>query len=301
MLDKFIDQKKYIFEAPNKSDNIHIKLFSDLHYCGSFDDRKLDKIEETIRKTSTDYICIVGDILDSTIFLKSHKEKRLNIMRWLEKLGRDYKVFISLGSHDFSCYAKKEWREDWQSDFWKEISNLPGIQLSHYNTFYEDEKVIINLIEPNYEYYYNESKYEKKEILIKELKKQKKYLTNLDNKKVKILMNHSPILMNDYDVLKLIEEYDFIFSGHMHNGMLLPIIDKLIKNNIGIIAPNKSLFPDNARGIKTMEVDGKTINLIITGGIIKLAECTGILEKFNCFYPMEIDEININVQKKVLK
>ena len=127
------------------------------------------------------------------------------------------------------------------------------------------------------------------------LKENKKCLVSLPKDKVKILMVHSPILMSDPDILDLVKEYDFIFSGHMHNGVVPPILDSLIKNNRGLVAPNKSLFPDNARGVKAMYVNDKPIRMIVTGGITKLAESSGFLSKFNdIVYPISIDDITIN-------
>ena len=81
--------------------------------------------------------------------------------------------------------------------------------------------------------------------------------------------------------------------------MVFPIIDDLISNNKGIIAPNKTLFPDNARGTKTITVNGHQIHLIINGGITKLQESAGFLGNFNGFYPMSIDKVDVN--KRVLK
>lgn len=82
----------------------------------------------------------------------------------------------------------------------------------------------------------------------------------------------------------------------MHNGMVFPIVDDLISNNKGIIAPNKTLFPDNARGTKTITVNGHQIHLIINGGITKLQESARFLGNFNGFYPMSIDKVDVNVR-----
>lgn len=102
--------------------------------------------------------------------------------------------------------------------------------------------------------------------------------------------------MIDPKVISYIKEFDFVFCGHMHNGMVFPIVDDLISNNKGIIAPNKTLFPDNARGTKTITVNGHQIHLIINGGITKLQESAGFLGNFNGFYPMSIDKVDVNVR-----
>lgn len=292
MLDKFIEIKKYHFNTSNKS--IKIKLLGDLHFCESFNDKKLKKIEQKLDKTYFEYLFITGNLLDSTNFLYKNNAKSNKLLHWLTDLGKRYKVFISLGNHDISYQTKQGWQEDKQNNFWKKASSLKGVHISHYEPYYEDEKLIIYLLEPNHKYYYNNSKIENKEILLSKLKKDKKYITNLNKNKIKIIITHSPILIDDPDILNLIKEYDFIFCGHMHNGLVPIGIDKLIKNNKGIIAPNKTLFPNNSRGLKKLQINNKEINLIVTGGVTKIQECAGILKYFNCFYPMNIDEISID-------
>lgn len=121
----------------------------------------------------------------------------------------------------------------------------------------------------------------------------------LEDSKIKILMIHSPRLIVDKDILNYVKKFDIILCGHMHNGMMLPILDHLFRNsNKGIISPDRKLFPDNTRGIKEIEIDGKKIYLVITGGITKLGETTGFLSKFNSLYPMSVNHIYVKTLKK---
>lgn len=203
-----------------------------------------------------------------------------------------------MGNHDLSKHTNKGWKNDEKNKFWEEVFLLEGVYLSRYVQKYEDDKVIIFLNEPAYAYYYNENKIESKDFLISQLKKYKKSLINLSKNKLKIFLTHSPILMNDLEILELIKEFDFILCGHMHNGMVPVGIDKLIKNNKGIIAPNKKMFPQNARGLKEIDYNFKTMHLLISSGITKLSECSGLFRIFNCLYYMDIDLININKKKK---
>lgn len=293
-----IEIKKHTFFYPDKKKNIRIKLIGDLQYSASFNDGKLEILSTELARTKPDYLFIAGDLLDSTNFLRCNKGKRLRLVRWIEELGKNQPTFISLGNHDFTFLKDKSWVADWSHDFWKEISSFDGIHISHYEPYYEDENIVVYMLELNYEYYYNNNGEESREILLEQLRQARSLLTGLDSKKVKIMMNHSPIWMSDKDVLEQIRDYDFVFSGHMHNGMIPPFLDKIIKNNRGLIAPNKSLFPDNSRGVKSMSIDEKKIYLIINGGITKLAECAGPLNKFNdAVYPMSIDEISISSSK----
>ena len=58
------------------------------------------------------------------------------------------------------------------------------------------------------------------------------------------------------------KEYDLLLSGHTHNGMVPKILNKLLKKNQGIIAPNKKLFPEIARGKIEVNMFNKKITLI---------------------------------------
>ena len=90
------------------------------------------------------------------------------------------------------------------------------------------------------------------------------------------------------------KEYDLVLSGHMHNGLILRILDKIIKNNYGLISPDKRFFAKNTRGkIKT-----KYYTIIITGGITKLSpSSTKILSKLNGLYPISINKITVKGEK----
>ena len=80
----------------------------------------------------------------------------------------------------------------------------------------------------------------------------------------------------------------------MHNGMVPRILDKIIKNNYGIISPDKHLFINNARG----KIVNKYYTLIISGGITKLSSSSSkILSKLNFIYPISINKIKIKGEK----
>ena len=80
----------------------------------------------------------------------------------------------------------------------------------------------------------------------------------------------------------------------MHNGLILRILDKIIKNNYGLISPDKRFFAKNTRGkIKT-----EYYTIIITGGITKLSpSSTKILSKLNGLYPISINKITVKGEK----
>ena len=147
-------------------------------------------------------------------------------------------------------------------------------------------------------YYYNITKDESKEVLIEHLKKHKKLTTNLPLKVTKIGMIHSPIRLVDKEVLSYLNEYNLLLSGHTHGGMVPDILSKFFKNNQGIIAPNKRLFPDVARGKIETYIKDKKITLIITSGITKLSSHSAkILNKLNFVYNIDMNKIIITNKK----
>ena len=282
--------RKSSFIRGNKS--FKILMFGDLHYSKNYSIKKLKKLKKVVACSNPDYLIIAGDLIDSTNFIYSHSSKEI-LLDWIQELAQICIVLIVLGNHDI-CYYQSKLLSDFNSAFWKEINKIKNVYVSHYNKFYQDDSVNIYLHEEGLDYYKNSI--ENKDILIANLKKAN---FNISKDKVNILVIHSPILLSDSLVSSLIGDFDFIFSGHMHNGMIPYPFDK-IKGNTGIIAPDKSLFPDNARGTKDINVGDKDIHLIINGGITKLSECTNVLSKFNNIYKMNIDEIEINSKVKKL-
>ena len=147
-------------------------------------------------------------------------------------------------------------------------------------------------------YYYYKNKHESRELLLDRIKEDKILFNSIDSNKIKIVLCHSPINISNKDVSNELENFNFIFCGHMHNGMMPYYLDKIIKGNRGLMSPDNRLFADNTRGVK----DINNTHLIISGGITKLSKTSGIFRYFNFVYPMSIDNIVINkgkIKKKV--
>ena len=104
-------------------------------------------------------------------------------------------------------------------------------------------------------------------------------------------MIHSPYQLTNPVISKYFKDYDILISGHMHEGMVPPILDDVIHSNYGLIAPSKFLFPKNVRG--TVRTDNGQY-LIISGGITKIAEENQkMLHPANNVYPMSIEDITL--------
>ena len=299
--------KRYIFketnhyiELPNKNNEVYFKYFSDIHKSLKDDPNILYSILDRLNSSNTEYVGIGGDIIDLTDDIKSKNERKI-IIEWLKEISSHYRTFISLGNHDFLKKTDKGYVYDYVKDFWEEINSIDDIYLSHFKSLYEDNNIIVYMPELGFNYYENINHTEDINILLEKLKNDKKLITNLDNKKIKIMMIHSPYLLDNKEVLDLIKEFDIVLSGHMHRGLMLPVFNRLINNNIGIVTPHKKFFKDNCRGVKTLKIDNKEILLIISGGITKLSNNTGILSNLNFIYPKEIENIEIHSKKYNLK
>lgn len=281
-----IEIKKHYYNIGNR--DINIMMFGDLHYSKLFNDKKLDLISNKIN--DADYLCIAGDLIDSTDFLYTNKDKREVITSFIRDISKKCKVFITLGNHDITNRRHDNNVYDNNDDFWRELSIVDNVFISRYNSYYEDDNVIIYMLEASYDYYYSNYKGESKDILLNKIKMDKKLFGNMNNDKVKIVICHSPIYMTDSDILSELKDFNFIFCGHMHNGMIPYLCDKFIRNNRGIISPYGELFANNTRG--TIDING--IHLIINGGITKLSLSSGIFRYFNFIYPISMDKIVIN-------
>lgn len=281
---KNIEIVKNILSSKKLKKDITFIHIGDIHYNETTSTKKLEYIKYAIEDAHPDYIFITGDLLDRPKITKN-KEKIKLLVSWLNSLGNIAKVFISLGNHDIIL------EEDYK--FFNKLNDINYIYVLN-NQSYEDENVFISGFTLPTNYYYNIEKHEDEDALLETLQNNFNLVTNLPKKKYKVALIHSPILLSEKKVVEKLKEYDLILSGHMHNGLIPRILDKIIKNNYGLISPDKRFFAKNTRGkIKT-----KYYTIIITGGITKLSpSSTKILSKLNGLYPISINKITVKGEK----
>ncbi len=281
---KNIEIVKDILSSKKLKKDITFIHIGDIHYNETTSAKKLEYIKYAIEDAHPDYIFITGDLLDKPKITKN-KEKIKLLVSWLNSLGNIAKVFISLGNHDIIL------EEDYK--FFNKLNDINNIYVLN-NQSYEDENVFISGFTLPTNYYYNIEKHEDEDALLETLQNNFNLVTNLPKKKYKVALIHSPILLSEKKVVEKSKEYDLVLSGHMHNGLIPRILDKIIKNNYGLISPDKRLFAKNTRGkIKT-----KYYTIIITGGITKLSpSSTKILSKLNGLYPISINKITVKGEK----
>ena len=281
---KNIEIVKDILSSKKLKKDITFIHIGDIHYNETTSTKKLEYIKYAIEDAHPDYIFITGDLLDKPKITKN-KEKIKLLVSWLNSLGNIAKVFISLGNHDIIL------EEDYK--FFNKLNDINNIYVLN-NQSYEDENVFISGFTLPTNYYYNIEKHEDEDALLETLQNNFNLVTNLPKKKYKVALIHSPILLSEKKVVEKLKEYDLILSGHMHNGLIPRILDKIIKNNYGLISPDKRKKEKNTRGkIKT-----KYYTIIITGGITKLSpSSTKILSKLNGLYPISINKITVKGEK----
>lgn len=284
--------KEYDIYNKKILDDIKICLVADFHLSHISSDKKVKLVINDIKEKRPDYICICGDYIDCTNMLDDKSIYDKSIL-YLKELSNIAKVIFTLGNHDITKMLKRRKHKfDINKRWIHDISNIPNV-IFLYNEIYQEKGIrFIGYVLPHKYYYYK--KRENEDILIESYKK---YISNASSDKLNILLCHSPMrIFNDnvFNNIPSLKNMDIILSGHMHNGMLFNYMDKIWKGNIGLIGPHKKLFPSVSRGIKTKTIDGKKINLIVTGGVTKVQELAPKIIRFaDRLYNPQIDYINI--------
>ena len=272
------------FYTTKNINNIKLAIFSDLHYYDGFKLKTLDKITKQVTNAKPDYICIVGDIVD-----ESRKMNLSPLTEFLNTISSIAPIICVLGNHDEKSGSLWHWKYARNNNLIKELKKVKNLHLLEDN-IYQDNNITFYGFNPSFEYY---EKYDETyESFCKEVDELNVSLTN---DTYNILLIHSP--QNIYRYLKdhpnhELNKVDFILSGHMHNGCLpfwiSHILNKVFKSNRGIMAPQKTLFPDLAHGIVKRNKDG-----YIYEGITKLANSTRKFHYFDFLFSKNIEIINI--------
>jgi len=266
--------------------DVNILHLSDIHYMGNRDNKLLDDLYKKIKNYKLDYIIITGDIIDCKKSITKEENKN-KLKEFFEKISRISKVIISYGNHDMYGEVRKKFINEFDPLFWKKISSIKNITILNNNS-YEDKNIYVYGYTPSIEYYYPK---EKKEIMLEEL-------TDLEvNKDLKskynIFLIHSPFFLDNKEINTKLIGFDLILSGHMHNGLMPPVLDEIIENNKGVISRDLYIFPNMTRGYVN---DG--ILKIISSGINKVHSYkTWMLNFINVFYPRSYNVISIKNKK----
>ena len=226
---------------------------------------------------------ITGDLIDSPMITKDRIRIK-KFVNFLSCMGEVSKVIISIGNHD--VYDEDDLK------FFNKINEIKNIYVLN-NSKYVDEFIYVYGITLPSEYYYNISGKEDYNILLKSLKKNNRLISNLPSDLVHICLCHSPMCLKKKDIQDKLNEFDLVLSGHMHNGMIPPLID-FFGGHWGLIDPPKKLFPKICRG----RIKLKNYDVIITSGVTKLSiQSAKMLSNLNFIYNIDINKIILTCKK----
>ena len=236
-------------------------LMSDIHYNNNFNYKKLEMINNLLEENNPDYLLVCGDMFDESSNINID-----NLIKWFESINKYVSIIFSLGNHDTMYKENGKWVQGTKEYicYLKMIKNAVVLDNSNFR------ESGINFIGFNNSFDYYEKYREDKSIFLQEILEFFSNIEKLNENDFNILMCHSPYSLQMINHLKDIgyfKSIDLIVSGHMHGGLVPPIMKRYIEEPKGIIAPNKKLFPEHARGV----VYNDGIPNIISEGVTKLA------------------------------
>lgn len=272
---------EYDLSSKKEIKNKKIVLLSDIHYVKDYNKNILINIINYLKKIKPNYICITGDLVDS-----SSEYSNLEIyyfFSWIKELGTISNVLISIGNHDLMKITSKNKIYDYNKDWIDKFNSLNNVYVLDNSNHCFNEINFIGYTVP-FDFY------KSKEQDLCYIKGTINEIISLVKKnKYNVLLCHSPFgILNDNILNKyLIDvDIDLILCGHTHGGMM----PSFINGNRGVIAPSKNLFPKNVRGI--IKYNG--MDVIISYGVVRLARCTKFLRHFDVLYSKNINIIRIN-------
>lgn len=264
------------------SKNINICLIADIHFYPKYNLKKFEKIINNIKDNKPNYICITGDIIDTGDMQYDNEVKYL--YQFINDLSNITKVIISIGNHDITLKPENKYLyPDLMINTFKKIPNVIVL---------DNEKYIENNVcFIGYTQSYNTISEEKGHEM--EVAKEVSLLTNnINESNYNILLSHNPLYVTQKEVYSNIVNFNkinLILSGHTHNGML----PNFLKTNNVFITPCKRFFKKNARG----HFKEENVDVVVTGGIIKLSKTARLLHLFNFLFAMNLDYIIVSNNK----
>lgn len=286
---------RYRFYKPDQKEHT-IFAISDVH----FSEKTVDNLEQLAKKAEQiqpQLITISGDLVDSLSSIDDHNEaKRLEA--WLKRLSKVAPIIICLGNHDFyrktdnfrSALSKdRGFTIDSPDPLIKLVNNIDNVHLLS-DEAYEDHDFYVYCLTLPPEYYSYDSKAnsanEDANILINKLDD---IPAKFPKHKTKIALIHSPAHLTDERAKPTLDNFDFVIAGHMHNGVVPPLLNEAWRGHHGIITPGKHFFKDyNTR------IDLYGDNLIVLGAVTTIQAGAKPLSWLNKAFPVCTTTIEIS-------
>ena len=273
-------RKTPLFSGQSKS--LKIAVISDIHFSRLVKNLKLRAIIKQFELARPDYIFITRDLIDT--------------LECVDSLSERERLIISLGNHDFYRIPenKKGWLIVRDEEFLNSLRQIPNLVLLDDQVYQDDDIFCFGYTQKKS--YYTEDGVNFAENAEAQLEDLTKTLANLPEPpadKLKFALIHAPTHLQTPDIEFLLQPFDYILSGHMHNGIVPPVLDEFWRNQKGIISPTKKLFSGTCRHtLKTY--DDK---LIVVGPVTTFHAHLGLLVKLNIFYPTYLTYLEISDKK----
>ena len=289
-------RKTPLFSGQSRS--LKIAVISDIHFSKLVKNAKLRAIKQQFELSRPDYIFITGDLVDTLecVDFLSERERFLSFLKNLTDISSVRKMIVSLGNHDFyrTSEDKKGWLIVRDKEFLKSLRQVPNLVLLDDEIYQDDDIFCFGYTQKKS--YYTEDGLNFAENAEAQLEDLTKTLANLPEPpadKLKFALIHAPTHLQTPDIEFLLQPFDYILSGHMHNGIVPPVLDEFWRNQKGIISPTKKLFSGACRHTLKAYDD----KLIVVGPVTTFHAHLGLLEKLNVFYPTYLTYLEISDKK----
>ena len=289
-------RKTPLFSSQSKS--LKIAVISDIHFSRLVKNLKLRAIIKQFEPARPDYIFITGDLVDTLECVDSlgERERFLSFLQNLTAISSVRKMIVSLGNHDFyrTPEDKKGWHIVRDKEFLKSLREVPNLVLLDDEVYQDDDIFCFGYTQKKS--YYTEDGVNFAENAEAQLEDLTKTLANLPEPpadKLKFALIHAPTHLQTPDIEFLLQPFDYILSGHMHNGIVPPVLDEFWLSQKGIISPTKKLFSGTCRHTLRTYDD----KLIVVGPVTTFHAHLGLLEKLNVFYPTYLTYLEISDKK----
>lgn len=257
---------KYRFYKPEVKKEPKFFLMSDIHFSPKVTSKTLEIVAKKAASEKPNYILIAGDLVDSLDAIQG-KASLKRLTAWLSHLGEIAPTLIVLGNHDFYrknpeysgvFSGKRHWYAEEPHLLADAIKDMDNVHLLD-NEVYEDKNAYIFGFTQSPDYFQfdrDENRTtsifhpgsEDKSILLYDLHQlDHKLIRDLPKHKAKIALLHSPVFLFDSEVSSYLYEFDFFVTGHMHSGVVPPVVNDFWRSDRGLMAPGKLFFPRHAR------------------------------------------------------
>jgi predicted MPP superfamily phosphohydrolase len=195
-----------------KLKTLNVVMLSDLHLGDIVDNQRLSKMVSKINELKPDIVILAGDIIDDYIepFITQHMGEEF------KKIDSKYGVYAVFGNHEYYRGAIDKIAYEYENSANFNLLRDKTVKID--NSFY--------LVGREDLYYERYSKTKRKKI--------DELLSNTDKQLPIIVIDHQPVNLSEGEKAGV----DLQFSGHTHNGQLLPaniVTKRLFENDFGLL------------------------------------------------------------------